>query len=153
MTCWPDFWKKWSCAFCLMQLWWIAYSSMVSIKFNTQEVYSAIAPWQKIIFKNYRLTFLHKTGLTRCQDFWNKWSRGFCLMQLWGIAYSAMESIRFTILEAHLAMAPWQNMIFQNLLPFFCIKPGWLAATTFDINGHGASVWCKCDELHIIRLY
>ena len=134
-----------------MQLWWIAYNTISYLKYGK-------LIWE---YRHSKISFLKII------------TQQFCKKPGWLAATPSKinghgASVQYNCNELHiirwnLSNVQYWKLIWQyrhNVISYFkittqqfCIKPGWLACLTFDINGHGASVWCNYDTLLTVRWY
>ena len=144
----PDFWNKWSWGLCLILMLWITYSVNKLTHKTYLEMYLVTIIKKKVKFVNFAFLLVNAP---RCPDFWNKWSRGLCLIPMLWIAYSVNKLTHKIYLAMYLVTIIKKKVKFVNFafLPVYAPKlhPD---APTFKINGHEASVWYQYDELDIV---
>ena len=131
----------------------IPCSSMEYMQFTVTEAYFAIKRRLKINFWIFRKTFASSLVIQpRYPDFWNKWSWSLCVTQTSLLACNSMYIIQFTELEAYLAITRQINITFSKNRQTFASKQDWpYPAMTFEINGHGASVWCNRLKYRVVE--
>ena len=83
--------------------------------------------------------------------FWNKWSWGFCVVPLQWLTWESMVSTHYIPQQMNLGTISQPYITFWDFEIIFGIPGVNLqdpAGPSFEINGHGASVWYHNNDLH-----
>ena len=126
---------------------WSEWIWTVSIIWNKFRYITMIKHPLFWVFRRFWL----KSDPTRWHDFWNIWSWGFYIIPSHVLEYYRSESEQLTPSETNSVTIPLYNIHFlscqTNLLGSKLTIP---ADTTFEINGHGASILIYCISQSII---
>ena len=75
----------------------------------------------------------------------------YCRNKVTGDPSSTIQSIQFRPLLTSLVSPPHESITFQVFDAILKLVHGGMGTPTFEINGHGASVWCHCSNWHLKR--